>query len=56
MDVENATWTNTIGTPESIAVWKDPDFDAKRFGVKMSKEVPMTTTERAYTSPIWYTP
>jgi hypothetical protein len=31
-------------------------YDAKRFGVKMSPEVPMTTTERAYTSPIWYTP
>jgi len=31
-------------------------YDAKRFGVTMSDEVPMTTTERAYTSPIWYTP
>ena len=31
-------------------------YDAKYFGVKMSREVPMTTTERAYTSPIWYTP
>jgi hypothetical protein len=27
VDVENATWTNTIGAPELIAVWKDPDFD-----------------------------
>ena len=27
VDVENATWTNTIGDPELIAVWKDPDFN-----------------------------
>jgi hypothetical protein len=31
-------------------------YDAKRFGIKMSSDVPMTVTERAYTSPIWYTP
>jgi hypothetical protein len=27
VDLENATWTNTIGAPELITVWKDPDFD-----------------------------
>jgi hypothetical protein len=31
-------------------------YDAKRFSVEMSDEVPMITQERAYTSPIWYTP
>jgi hypothetical protein len=31
-------------------------YDAKRFGVEISDEVPMITQERAYTSPIWYTP
>jgi hypothetical protein len=31
-------------------------YDAFRFGIKMTPEVPMTTQERAYTSPIWFDP
>ena len=79
VDPKTATFTNTIGAPELITVWSDPEFDPKqrafyyarvieiptprwtaydavRFGVEMTEDVQMTTQERAYSSPIWYTP
>ena len=31
-------------------------YDAARFGVDLPKDVPTAVKERAYTSPIWYTP
>jgi hypothetical protein len=30
VDIANASWTNTIGGPELITVWKDPQFDPKQ--------------------------
>jgi len=30
VDVANANWTNSIGTPEMITVWADPDFDPQQ--------------------------
>ena len=31
-------------------------YDAAYFKVKMDPKVPMITQERAFTSPIWYSP
>ena len=79
VDVDDASYTNTIGDPLLTAFWEDPDFDANQsavyyvrvleiptprwtaydaayFGTKSKTDIPMTTQERAYTSPIWYKP
>jgi hypothetical protein len=79
VDIENATYTNTIGAVELKTVWVDPEFDAsahafyyarvleiptprwttiqaKQLGIAPPQVVAATLQERAWTSPIWYTP
>jgi hypothetical protein len=79
VDLETATWSNSIGDAQLSAVWTDPEFDSSesafyyvrvleiptprwvvydkvRLGAKIPKEAELVGQERAYTSPIWYSP
>jgi hypothetical protein len=79
VDLEKATYTNTVGSTELKTVWIDPEFDASlhafyyarvleiptprwtliqavKAGIPPPDVVPLTGQERAWSSPIWYTP
>jgi Protein of unknown function (DUF3604) len=79
VDLESATWSNSIGATEFITVWEDPDFDpaiaafyylrvleiptprwtahdSVYYGVPLVEGDSGIHQERAYTSPIWYSP
>jgi hypothetical protein len=79
VDVEEATYANSIGDAALRAYWKDPNFDpgerafyyvrvleiptprwttrdAKVFEREIPKGAPASIQERAYTTPVWYTP
>jgi len=79
VNVDTATYANSIGAPFLEAFWQDPDFDpdqrafyyvrvleiptpswlaydAVAFGVEIPEGKTVIQQERAYTSPIWYTP
>ncbi len=79
VDLETATYRNSIGATLLEAFWEDPDFDrkqsafyyvrvleiptprwtthdAKVFGSDVPEVSETIVQERAYTSPIWYSP
>jgi len=79
VDIEKATYTNSVGAVELKTVWTDPEFDpgvhafyyarvleiptprwttiqAAQLGIAPPDVVPVTIQERAWSSPIWYTP
>jgi hypothetical protein len=79
VDLQTATYKNTIGAGILTREWIDPEFDPARPAVYYArvleiptprwttiiaarnhlprpKDVPATIQERAWTSPIWFTP
>src|SRR5438876_11095029 len=79
LNIENATYENSVGSTELKTVWTDPEFDpslhafyyarvleiptprwtliqAVKAGIPPPDVVPLIGQERAWTSPVWYTP
>jgi Protein of unknown function (DUF3604) len=79
VNIQDASYKNTIGAVELKTVWSDPEFDpsldafyyaraleiptprwttiqAKTLGINPPENVSATIQERAWASPIWYTP
>lgn len=79
VSLHDASYRNSIGAPQLISTWTDPDFepdqaafyyarvleiptprwiayDEAQTGKRFADEAKRIHQERAYTSPIWYTP
>jgi hypothetical protein len=80
VDIDTASYANTVGADQLTGIWSDPEFDPGRaaFYYLRALEIPtprhqvydavalqmdpsetgypVTIQERAWSSPIWYTP
>ncbi len=65
-EYNKSSWDNSIGATKLkafyyVSIIEIPTprwtlYDKIQYGAEISKEVPLTQTERGYTSSIWYSP